>query len=62
MIYKSSEEWYSEICDFCEMFDPDGWDRKNFEDSWDETISKQEFSKRLMQSTIKLKDFERLDS
>lgn len=62
MIYKSSEDWYREISDFCEVIDPDGWDRKNFEDSWDEIISKQEFNKRLMRSTIKLKHSERLDS
>lgn len=37
------------------VLDPDGWDRKNFTTSWAEAISRIEFDKRLMGSTIMLK-------
>ena len=52
---KSSYEWCEEIKDFCDILDPDGWDRspKNFENSLNEKISKKEFLKRLYSSTIK---------
>lgn len=33
------------------VVDPDGWDRKNFDASWAEQISKEEFDRRLMNST-----------
>lgn len=32
--------------------DPDGWDRRNFGESWDEEISQEEFERRLMFSTV----------
>lgn len=35
------------------VLDPDGWDRKNYEYSWNqELITLDEFNKRLMQSTV----------
>ena len=49
---KSAEEWlateeYSGLI----VMDPDGWDRQNFEESWAEKITKDEFHARLMLST-----------
>lgn len=50
--FKTSKEWY-ENCTI-EILDHDGWDRKNFEYSWcQEMITKKEFERRLMYSTIK---------
>ena len=37
------------------VMDPDGWDRKNFTASWSEAITRIEFDRRLMNSTIMLK-------
>ena len=37
------------------VLDPDGWDRKNFDVSWNEKIDRDEFQRRLMQSTIQVK-------
>jgi len=38
------------------LLDPDGWDRKNFQFSfYEELITKEEFSKRLMVSTCMFK-------
>ena len=34
------------------VLDPDGWDRKDFEKSWRKKIDEEEFTRRLMQSTI----------
>ena len=49
--FKTSEEW-SKDCEFT-ILDPDGWDRKNFDYSWSkELISKSEFDKRVMVSTV----------
>lgn len=33
------------------IYDPDGWDRKNYEVSWNEEITEEEFNRRLMLST-----------
>lgn len=33
------------------VMDPDGWDRKDFERSWGEEITEEEFFARLLQST-----------
>ena len=52
---KTSEEW-QKLCK-AEVLDPDGWDRKNFQFSWyEENISRSEFEKRLVLSTIQAKD------
>lgn len=34
------------------VMDPDGWDRRNFEASWNEPISIEEFRRRVWHSTI----------
>lgn len=52
MILKTSQEWQEES-DII-VYDPDGWDRKNYQYSWfEEKISLIEFEKRLMTSTCK---------
>lgn len=50
---KSSALWAQDD-DYKHMtiMDPDGWDRQNFEESWNEEITKEEFDKRLLQSTV----------
>lgn len=49
---KSSKEWQKEIIEFCKILDPDGWDRQNLDESWNENITKKEFMRRLVNSTI----------
>lgn len=51
-ILKNSDEWLKELFPDCQVLDPDGWDRKNFDISWAEKITKKEFSKRFMYSTV----------
>lgn len=36
------------------ILDPDGWDRKDFHNSWNQRINKMEFAKRLSISTVSL--------
>ena len=48
---KTSAEW-EDLC-IVKILDPDGWDRKNFEQSWfKEKITRKEFERRLTISTI----------
>lgn len=49
---KTPDEWLQEP-DFegIVVMDPDGWDRKNYEESWAEPITSLEMSKRLGTST-----------
>ena len=49
---KSADEWLQHK-DFkhVQLMDPDGWDRKNFDASWNEEITRSEFEQRLMHST-----------
>ena len=53
---KTSQEWFEQLENKYPGFvvmDPDGWDRKNYQFSWHkEMISKEEFEKRLLISTI----------
>jgi hypothetical protein len=54
---KSSQEWLEEIQEkFPQVMvlDPDGWDRKNYQESWNEPITKAEFEKRFARSTVHL--------
>ena len=49
---KTSQEWLKEENGLV-ILDPDGWDRKNYQFSWfEEEITKEEFDRRLMQSTV----------
>lgn len=52
MCLKSSAEWFGSP-DYAgiQILDPDGWDRKNFDVSWNELITEDEFCKRLTNST-----------
>jgi hypothetical protein len=54
---RSADEWLAddEFSDITIM-DPDGWDRSNFEVSWNEKITKEEFSQRLLVSTLIMKN------
>jgi hypothetical protein len=49
---KTPDEWlkmddYSDIT----ILDPDGWDRNNFDESWNEKITEEEFNRKLCSST-----------
>ena len=48
MFKKSSEKWHKKYMKKYKMriYDPDGWDRKNFNTSWNEKITWKEFIKR----------------
>ena len=51
-IKRTSEEWRTEIYDF-NVYDPDGWDRTNFQYSWfEEKITWSEYETRAMRSTV----------
>jgi hypothetical protein len=50
---KTSKEW-NEIFRY-EILDPDGWDRKNFDFSFnEEKITQEEFSRRVCMSTVRI--------
>jgi len=54
-ILKTSKQWYDEILKDEEIYilDPDGWDRTNYEYSFnEELITHAEFQKRLSMSTV----------
>ncbi|MDD4439653.1 MAG: hypothetical protein PHS04_16715 [Tissierellia bacterium] len=51
-IKKTSAEWIKEVG--YEVLDPDGWDRGNFDYSWNkEKITMAEFQRRLVMSTVR---------
>lgn len=50
---KNSTDWSRHF--ECLVYDPDGWDRVNFESSWGELITEEEFRKRASQSTLLLR-------
>jgi hypothetical protein len=55
---KTSKEWYELVPKEHELIilDPDGWDRKNYDYSYnEELITKEEFKKRVSSSTIQCK-------
>lgn len=52
-VLKTSEEWMKLYKDEFIVYDPDGWDRSNFDFSWFiEKISYTEFQQRVMRSTL----------
>lgn len=54
MITKTSQQWYDEIPKGLgfKILDPDGWDRSNYDFSFnEELITKREFLKRVASST-----------
>lgn len=53
---KTSKEWLNELEKVHEIkiLDPDGWERRNYEYSFnEEEITKEDFKNRLMMSTIR---------
>ncbi len=53
---KTSKEWQEENPETL-VYDPDGWDRVNFEYSWyEELITKEEYDRRVSLSTILCKN------
>lgn len=50
---KTSDEWLA-TDEFAgvQVMDPDGWDRQNFQESWAEKITHDEFMRRLCRSTV----------
>jgi hypothetical protein len=49
---KSTDEWLKDYP--VVILDPDGWDRKNLAESWKEKITFEEFSRRVLYSTVQL--------
>lgn len=59
---KTSKEWVEDCKDFVTILDPDGWDRKNYDFSFNqELITKEEFKQRVTYSTVKA-DIEKLSA
>jgi hypothetical protein len=55
-ILKTSEEWQKIYFDKIVVYDPDGWDRMNFNYSWyEELIDETEFNRRICHSTCQWK-------
>ena len=56
---RTSKEWNELLCkpNEFQILDPDGWDRSNWEFSWnEELITKEEFKMRVMNSTVAAKN------
>lgn len=51
---RSSEDWHKTLYPTTLIFDPDGWNRSDFDNSWKELITKEEFLERFLRSTIML--------
>lgn len=53
-VTKTSDQWYQELyANKLKIYDPDGWDRSNWEFSFfEEQITKGEFENRLFRSTV----------
>lgn len=50
---KTSREWYEELGKHYIIYDPDGWDRENYQYSfYEERITKEEYQERVIQSTL----------
>lgn len=43
------------------VMDPDGWNRQDFENSWNEKITLAEFKRRAWMSTVDFRSFDRAD-
>lgn len=54
MFERNNRHTSAEWCELLDMvvLDPDGWDRMNFMESWDERISEHEFRTRAAVSTV----------
>jgi hypothetical protein len=57
LVLKTSKVWQKKFEDKIVVLDPDGWDRQNFEKSWNkDKISEFEFKERCRKSTLKFLD------
>jgi len=54
VVKKNSEAWSTEKNIL--VLDPDGWDRTNYEESWAEEITAEEFNKRVIVSTCQYRE------
>lgn len=55
-LYQTAKAWLKEPeYENILILDPDGWDRSNFERSWNELIDRDEFNIRLNKSTVKIR-------
>ena len=53
---KTPEEWLAtEEYAGHTVLDPDGWNRRDFQNSWREPLTKEEFDARLSKSTVQIK-------
>ena len=50
---QTSGEWMQILYPNLLVIDPDGWDRENLEESWNEKITKDEFQERFERSTVR---------
>jgi len=54
-IERTSDEWLAQPAfSGVLIMDPDGWDRKNLEQSWGEKITQREFESRMIRSTVQI--------
>lgn len=53
---KTPEEWLNTEFSYLEILDPDGWDRKNFEEDWKRPLTVAEFQQKVMASTVIVKN------
>ena len=52
-LLKTSSDWQEILCPKMIILDPDGWDRSNYDNSFnEELISEEEFNCRLIGSTV----------
>lgn len=50
---KTSSQWYDELGKHYMILSPDGWDRRNYDYSFNkELITKEEYNHRVMESTL----------
>jgi hypothetical protein len=57
-ILRPSGQWV--LLTGLDILDPDGWDRQNFNQSWTEPISRDEFMRRASESTIDMRRWREL--
>jgi hypothetical protein len=59
-VLRRSGEWV--LLTGVQIADPDGWDRTDFQRSWNEPISRAEFARRVRRSTVYMDEaFEALE-
>lgn len=57
-VLRSADEWLAQPeYEHKKILDPDGWDRRNFAESWNEKITRAEFERRLNECTVLITKF-----